>query len=831
MKIKYVTELNKYLNYIPETVGEKHVHVYHQDNDRVFLLRNGDIGVVYKFGGIYDEPLNQKELDAFLCIIKSSLSHMFSKSQYVIQFHMKQRPVTDFKLDKSKQSEFSIVDSILENELEYINKAKMIFREFFISIRFECGDRSGLIDTLLRGGKDSSILDSVERNKQSFESDLSSFEGQIFNFFKMQRIDSSKYISLCQSLLGGANDVFNDTVDINKRITSPPISEGESGTLKLGGVDTGVFYLNLFPSSYSSGRFRHFVDSLPFKKMDIILTLSNGTSDYRHGFNESFFTGSHPLGERLKLYRSELSRDNPEAITTLKIIIHEYNHESEGEIVGLGKFHLSGLLKKEKSVSFHALISSLPLNCVSESNGLKGKHKTLLLEKALWFAPIFNGPDFSDGVLPRISRYGTPTRFNQFKGEGNRIKAVLGLSRAGKSSASNLNILEFSKLYPKSIIRVVDKKTSYQKICDLLGGKVVRFSESDLRNQLYSPFNLGMNYDDDDVEFVFLLIKSVIAMKNKSITFTSLHDEILRDAIKQSYNNNKLSFHQNPLDTPPHPIWTDVLACLPTSSLTFAHAGSTGAKEASDDIYNWSVNLGETGQFGFLFNRHEPRDESNLDEDKMIVYDLDGIQDETLKYIATSMSFIKTSRDFKKLEKTMVKLFSIDEFGVFCLEDGDAQKIAKEQMRIIFKTCAKLNVCMSTITNDASDYINNEVGKTVWGQATIKEFLPLGDIVTQAKGTWEESFSEGEWQILSSLTKEPNKRRTSCYIVSRNEESPYRGSFYIPLSPLMDIITSSSPSIISEYSSRMDKYSDIKCRKERAWKVVQELASEIGLAT
>lgn len=826
MKVKHVSDLNKYLNYIPETVSEKHVHVHSQDNDKIFHLKNGDLGVAYKFNGLYDEPLNQAELDGFLNVINSSLSHMFSKGNYVIQFHMKQRAVTDFKLDKSNAESSPIVDSILENELAYLNKSKMIYREFLISIRFECGERADLMATLIRGILNKSTLNSIDKNKQHFESDLSSFEGQIYNFFKMQRIESAKYISLCQSFLGGGSDVFCDETDINKRIISPPISESEDGVLNVGNVKTAIFYLNLFPSNYSSGKFRHFIDSLPYRNIDIVLTLSNGTSEYRHAFNESFFNGSHPLGERLKLYRSELSRDNPEALSTLRLIIHDFNNEQEGEVVGLGKYHLSGLLKKEKTIAFHSLITSLPLNCNSESNALKGKHKTMLLERALWFAPIFNGPEYSDGVLPRISRYGIPTRFNQFKGEGNRIKAVLGLSRAGKSSASNLSILEFSKLYPKSIIRVIDKKTSYQKICDLLGGKVVRFSESDLRNQLYSPFNLGSVYDDDDVEFVFLLIKSVISMKNKSVTFTSLHDEILRDAIKQSYNNNKLSFSQNPTSTPPHPIWTDVLACLPTSSLVFDQAGANGAKEASDDIYNWSVNLGETGQFGFLFNRHEPRDDSNIDEDKMIVYDLDGIQDETLKYIATSMSFIKTSRDFKKLEKTMVKLFNIDEFGVFCLEDGDAQKIAKEQMRIIFKTCAKLNVCMATITNDASDYINNEVGKTVWGQATIKEFLPLGDIVTQAKESWGGSFTDGEWQILSSLEKEPSKRRSSCYIVSRNEDSPYKGSFYIPLSPMMDIITSSSPSVVSEYSNRMEKYSEIQCRKERAWKVVQELALE-----
>lgn len=826
MKLKYVSDLNKYLGYIPETVGEKHVHVYSQDDEKVFHLNNGDMGVVYKFNGLYDEPLTHAELDEYLGIIKSSLAHMFSKGHYVVQFHMKQRPVTDFKLDKSQLRSSLIVDSILENELDYINQSKMIFREFLVSIRFECGERADLFTSFIKGIQNKSSLDSIDKNKQIFESDLSSFEGQIFNFFKMQRIDSAKYISLCQSILGGGGDVFCDVDDINKRIISPPLSESNEGTLRAGNTEMAVFYLNLFPVNYSSGKLRHFIDSLPFRKLDIVLTLSNGTSEYRHAFNESFFSGSHPLGERLKLYRADLSRENPEAITTLKLVIHDYNNDSEGEVIGLGKFHLSGLLKKEKTIAFHSLITSIPLNCNSESNALKGKHKTMLLERSLWFAPIFNGPDYSDGVLPRISRYGTPTRFNQFKGEGNRIKAVLGLSRGGKSSASNLNILEFSKLYPESIIRVIDKKTSYQKICDLLGGKVVRFSESDLRNQLYSPFNLGVSYDDDDVEFIFLLIKSVISMKNKSVTFTSLHDEVLRDAIKQAYNNNKLSFLENPSSTPPHPIWTDVLACLPTSSLTFDQAGASGAKEASDDIYNWSVNLGETGQFGFLFNRHEPRDESNIDDDKMIVYDLDGIQDETLKYIATSMSFIKTSRDFKKLEKTMVKLFNIDEFGVFCLEDGEAQKIAKEQMRIIFKTCAKLNVCMATITNDASDYINNEVGKTVWGQATIKEFLPLGDIVSQAKESWGGSFSEGEWQVLGSLIKEPKNRRSSCYIVSRNEESPYRGSFYIPLSPLMDIITSSSPTVVSEYSHRMEKYSDIKCRKERAWKVVQELARE-----
>jgi hypothetical protein len=763
----------------------------------------------------------------------------------VAQLHFKQR-----EINKRPGIPFNFSDTsigkLLKDEDETFFKSGMIQREFFLSFRFRFTEKQSLINNFFnifsaRNINDDVVDKELEQTQNRIEKItryLNALEGQLSTGYRFQRVGNEKYISIIQNILNGAESqpIYPETEEINARIQSPPIllNEKKDGLI-INGREIALFYFSIFPKESSTGRLRHFLDEIPFKDIDFVWTISSGSQEYNHAFIESFFRPKVPayreIQDDLTSFKSKLGPRNPEVTMSLRLIVHNYDESQIGKIFASANTHLWGRMKKENQIPFFMFISSLPLNCISESNKIIGRYKTILLSHAIKYIPIFNGPPNKDGVITRISRYGTPTKFNPYKGEGNRIGATIGMSRAGKSSLTNDDIMEFSEMYKDSIIRNIDIKTSYEKVCDLLGGRVIRFSEDELREQNYSPFSISPEFDDDDVNTIFLLIKSVILMKNPGLEFNSLHDELLSDSIKHAYNNNKLSRSHDPINTPPHPIWSDVLSSLPISSQNYEDAGVTGAKNAADDISSWSVNLYESGQYGFLFNRHEKNSDTDSPErkvEKIIVYDLDGIQDETLRYIAAFLAFIRTSRDFKKLPLKTPKLLNIDEFGIFCIGNDKAQQVSEQQIQIMFKTCAKLNVCMNTITNNIEDYTKTKAGKTVWGQATIKRFLPLGDMFSAAKDAWSNDFSEGEWQIIRSLEKEPQHNRSAVYIVCKNDASPYRGSFYNILTPLRDAIVTSSATQIEYYRERkkeyQEKYSEFDFHPEE---ILKEMATNM----
>jgi type IV secretory pathway VirB4 component len=213
----------------------------------------------------------------------------------------------------------------------------------------------------------------------------------------------------------------------------------------------------------------------------------------------------------------------------------------------------------------------------------------------------------------------------------------------------------------------------------------------------------------------------------------------------------------------------------------------------------------------------------------MIVYDLDEINDDVLKYIAAYLAFIRTAKDFKKISLKITKLFNIDEFGIFCLKSEGSKDVAVQQIQIIIKTCAKLNVCANAVTNNIEDFTKTDAGRVWWDQSKVKVFLPMGgDMVAKAKKSWGDIYSPGEWQIIESLEKEPQYNRSGVFVVSKNEESSYLGSFYNILTPIRDALNTSSPNQLDFYKKRKNEIlKQGKFGPKEVYLLLNEMANEM----
>jgi TraG P-loop domain len=809
---------------LPDSLPEKHIELRDFSSESIVILKNGDLGVIYEINGIYDEVLDQNGLTekihsfmkGFRSVGTGIPSHLNLRNT-TVQLILKQREIKSPQ--KNHTYSESTVGKILQQEEKELFKRGLVKKSFYITIRFapeNTTNRSSgffyhLRSTFIKSQNDQ--LNQFLQTYETFKNELTNFERHFPALFSLKRLNRVESLAIIQNMLFAGEDhpLYDGEDSIEKTLYAPAYEEERNTLLDpKTGKSISSYHLEQLPRGYSFGRFRHFIDSIPYKNFDLIWIFSQGSKEITKDLiaRETFYGRKKTTDiefQEFVSFRSNVDSQHPHGTQSVRLLIYNPAQDKEGLLESLAQDYIGARLVKESQILTHMFVTSIPLNCRAEANKLKGRTRKIRLENALAFLPLYQGPSDTHGLRHYASRYGTPTRFDLFAGEGNKITSVLGMSRGGKSVLTNNLILEFIEKNPDGIVRIIDVKTSYLKLCDLLGGKIIQFSEEKLKENCYSPFALGESYDMDDIEAIFLLISTAIIQKNPGIKFSAVHTELLREALKIAYNSNlttKAKFGK--LESAPHPVWDDVLASLPQAVTTLTSSGVVGAEVANKDIALWSVNLYQTGQFGFIFNRYENVNEQSHDN-KILVYDLDGNNDEVLRQISAMMAFIKITRDLAKLPTSIPKLIIFEEFGILLNGDDEAQKLNEQNIRLIVKTTAKLNAQPIAITNNVDDYSVKPAGVSFWELSTIKIFLPLGSMYENAKKAWATQFNEAFWQILKSLKKEVEFKRSSILVYSENDTAPYVGSFYLILSSFIDALTTSS-------GSQMNLYKDLKKR-------------------
>lgn len=813
---------------LPDSFSEKHIELRDFSPDNVVILKNGDLGVIYEINGVYDEILDQEglieKLHSFMKGFRSvgtGIPSHLSLRNTTIQLIHKQREIKT----PPQKHHFSDtnVGRILQEEEEELFKRGLVRRNFFITIRYspeiKTKKNSDFLSSLINPLRSSFIrsqndhLDEFLKIYETFSNELTNFERHFPIGFALKRLTRLESLKVIQNMLFAGEDkfLFDGEDSIEKTLYSPAYEDkGSLLTSPQSEKSICSYRLEQLPKGYSFGRFRHFIDSIPYKNFDLVWIFSHGSKEVTKDLiaRETFYGRKKTTDvefQEFVSFRSNIDPQHPHGSQSIRLLIYNPAQDKEGLLESLAQDYIGARLVKESQIQTHLFVTSLPLNCRAEANKLKGISRKIRLENALAFLPLYQGPEDSHGIRYYASRNWTPTRVDYFAGEGNKITSVLGMSRGGKSVLTNNLILEFIEKNPEGIVRIIDVKTSYLKLCDLLGGKIIQFSEEKLKESCYSPFALGENYDMDDIEAIFLLISTAIIQKNPGIRFSAVHTELLREALKIAYNSNlttKTKFGKT--ESAPHPIWDDILASLPQAVTTLTSSGVQGAEQANKDIALWSVNLYQTGQFGFIFNRYENTSEQSHDK-KILVYDLDGNNDEVLRQISAMMAFVKITRDLAKLPTSVPKLIIFEEFGILLNGDDEAQKLNEQNIRLIVKTTAKLNAQPIAITNNVDDFAVKPAGVSFWELSTIKIFLPLGSMFENAKKAWSGQFNEAFWQILKSLKKEVEYKRSSILVYSENDTAPYIGSFYLILSSFIDALTTSSGSQMNLYKGLKQK--------------------------
>jgi hypothetical protein len=807
--------LNNYLNNLPENFCEAHFDIREELEAGLYLLKNGDIGAIYKINGIYDEPLTNNDLEQRIHALQKGLRAILvgipsheSTGNSVVSVHFSQRRVLSGISNQISDG----IKSIIDTEEAFLYKSQNIVKkEIFLSIRYVLkSEDQGFKDKIffITKNENKTVKNDYEKHLKFFKQEISNLEHNISRYFHISPLPSYDLIYFTQNLLSGGENhcAISSNSNIHENVYVKKVSQ-EEHRLKIGGSEKGLFYLEHLPEEFNYGQMRLFIDHLPCTNFDIIWTLSHGSNKFGTDLiaKEGWYSGKATRireAEEFQSFRENINSTSPYGVQSLKIITHNLEQDKFGALQSLSMDYLGSRLQEEKQIPIHFLRTILPLSCLPEENKMKGRARKIRLENALAFCPIFVGP-LTKGHQLWISRSMTEAKFDLFAGQGNKMTALLAMSRGGKSVFNTKLLMEFMARNPDGIVRVIDKKSSYQKLSDIVNGRVIYFSEDSLKKNPYSPFALD-SWDEDDIENLYLLISTALVQKNDGIKLTACHSEILREALKLSFNNhlkNKENATKQGLLFDPHPVWNDVLSQMPTACENLKSSGVRDVDSAKDDLSKWSVNLYETGQYGFIFSNYEKNEQRSLDQ--FLTYDLDGISDPVLAQLAAMMAFIKIGRDLAKLPRSTPKLIVFEELGMLLHGDGDSQKLMDEFIHMVIKTCAKLNAQAISITNDVKDFTEKAAGRTIWGNSTQKIFLPLGDLYPMAERAWHDQFNEADLQIMKSLQKEFHLKRSQAYIYSNNEVCPFKGSLIIPLSPYMNAICTTSGDEVEFYNNQI----------------------------
>lgn len=807
---------NKVINELPNSFGEAHIDVREYLEDGIFVLKNGDLGIVYKLNGIYDEPLTNKELETTFSTLHKGLrgivcgvpSHE-SKGNTVVSVHLSQRRARYNEHSKLSTLENSDLKNLLLNEEKYLYESQEIVkRDVYMSIRYCVENKDvSILDKFkaIKNIQNNKIGEDLNEELKLFKTELENLKHNFSRFFKLKLLNSYDYIFTVQNLLSGGENhcAINSESNIHENIYVRKVSLNEQN-VTIGGNKKGIFYLEHLPEEFNYGQMRLFLDSIPCTDFDATWILSHGSSSFGADLaaKEGWFSGkSTRIKEtgNLQSFRENISNSMPYCVQSLRVLTHNLLEEQKGALQSLSMDYLGSRLQEETQIPIHILKSSLPLCCMPSENKIKGRHRKVRLENAIAFCPLFQN-SCNDGYQLWISRSMQESKFDLFAGQGNKMTALLAMSRGGKSVFNTKLLIEFMARHPEGVVRVIDKKSSYQKLSDLVKGRVVYFNEESLRKSPYSPFALEA-WDEDDIENLYLLISTALVQKNEGIKLTACHSEILRESLKLAYNNhfkNMQSSKSMGLESDPHPVWNDILSQMPTACENLRASGVKYVDDAKDDLSKWSVNLYDTGQYGFIFSAHEKQGEKKLEQ--FLTYDLDGISDPVLAQVSAMMAFIKIGRDLAKLPRSVPKLIVFEELGMLLHGDGESQKLMDEFIHMVIKTCAKMNAQAIAITNDVKDYTEKPAGRTIWGNSTQKLFLPLGDLYSMAEKAWSDQFNEADLQIMKSLEKQFHLKRSQAYICSNNEVTPFRGSLFVPLSPYMNAVCTTSGNEVEYYN-------------------------------
>lgn len=764
--------------------------------DNIFLFKDMSMGFACRLCLPCDDAMSAEEFENMVNNLKSSVLEIV-KNDYT---YFSSSPVV--QIINSKWEDALIYPSCKDNIKPFLNNFieshyseaipgnRCLTEELLITFRFFPVYKRNIIDEFKFIFLRNNTLDDIKERKKEILKARSILKGR-FTSSECLDLTEKEIVKYYNKRLNPLNLEVVDTISpfcFTDSLYTDILWNNDEDKFCIKS-DGRYFYkvFNIYDIQLSQlGALKEFLSSLEIFKFDFTVGLSGFTFE-----DDLNFTLGELLMESSDYsdFKNSTSVNNPSLKQSIKLKILMFEKDYSGYILRFSQDILRVRCEPELQIPFHTFMSSLPLNSTQDENEIYRRHKTTHLNNSIDMWPLYCPPKDVSGEIHAFSSSGAPFLLSLYEGgtDVNKMSVGFGPTRNGKSSDTSNEIIKFLYNYPESYIVILDKKTSYSKLCDQLDGQMIYFN-----NESCDCVFSALEPSEDDVSFMTDIVCIAFFLTNENCEINSTHRLILKESIKHSFINSLEMKEVNGEYL--HPTWDNIVSNFSNVCDILESINIKDTYSHVDDLIKWSLLFRKGEKLEKFFNIQTPL--SGLNEfNKFTIYDFDSLKDDTVRTIASYYVSNKILKIFSSLPRHIKKGIIFEEFGDMIRGEENCQGIASIYSNFvssIVATYAKENVHAHFNSNAIEDF-TKKTGKLVWDMAAIKNIYPLGTekMKSEFLRTLGVSFTEAEKDLINYLHLNKQGRYSFKFVKSNNKDAPFTGILKLPFTYSLEAISSS----------------------------------------
>lgn len=421
--------------------------------------------------------------------------------------------------------------------------------------------------------------------------------------------------------------------------------------------------------------------------------------------------------------------------------------QSSTEVCGM--FRELGYQMMEDRYMLRTLFAQLlPFGAEADIRESLSRYRTLMTRHVVPMLPVI-GTWRGTGtpLLTLIARDGQLMPFSPYDSDGNYNMVIAAQSGMGKSYLANNITTNFLTVGGRAWI--IDKGYSYKKMCEMLGGQYIEFTnETDL---CINPFPIVNNFSDE-VDILSSLIAVMAAPKHGLDDFQSA---AVTRVLTEQWNLKS------------HALTIDDLAAA------FLQESDERIKDIGNQLFAFT----SKGQYGKYFNGPN---NVNMDN-RLVVLELQQLSGRPhLQRLVLLQLMYQIQQGMDRSPRDMAKLLLIDEAWNLLA--------AKETQEFIigwYRQLRKFGACAAICTQSVNDFYTNEGSIAVIENSA--HMLLLGqkaESIAAVRRQGRLEMSEGEFKLLETVHTVPGEyseimvRNAFGTGVGRLVESPFNNLLY-----------------------------------------------------
>lgn len=417
------------------------------------------------------------------------------------------------------------------------------------------------------------------------------------------------------------------------------------------------------------------------------------------------------------------------------------------------------VLQQEELIQLPVLLYSLPLQFDEEFEKWSQRFNTLFRANNTAIAPLVtDSRGFGMNVIQTIGRNGQVQSLDIFdKSAVNKNFVCVAPSGSGKSYFMAYFFLNY--LMTGAKIRIFDSGESYLRLCELVGGRYIRFTADS--NPCFNFFtDISTNELEDVAEESIESIIPIIGMMakqdiNKISNLSTTSEDDMNRAVLSSYVSDaiKTAYEMNGTESG----MREVYLALENEYKRQKRGLETNSGEQNHDVDKKLRDLitalkpygDEAGEYFSYFNG---RKNINFSENDFVVLEMKELETKgNFRNVVLMALAFSVENEFYFDDPRKRKILAIDE--AWSLLD---HPIVASFIEGLYRKARKFAGSVGTITQSLEDYYKNTSTQAMYQNAYWKFFLaPNREELEQARNEKKISLDDFTFEIMSSVRTDP----------------------------------------------------------------------------